>query len=380
MPPPKKTTKEPEEKKEEQVSPQEQALSYFKANKADHYNFEEEVYYKVRSSSLSMTAAMDGGHAPGAHRATGVTTGGKTSCTLDFMYHFLQRGKGHRGVLAKTEGRLPPELRERSGVTFVTDPSEWRDGTCLLFESNVYEAVFGFFGDLIRNNPTKTRYFFMIDSLDMLAKRDDLIKPLEESGQVAGGALILSVFLKKTSAALAKRGHFCWFISQVRDAIKLNPYDKSPPRQTNASGGHAVEHAGDYVLEFLPRYNDDIIREGGVKGGKILGHYCRVKIVKSNNEKYGVEVRYPIRYGRKNAQSVWVEREIADLLLAFEQLEKAGSWLKWNEELRTEVKAGTGYELPEKTQGIDSVYQLLEQQPVVTEFLFQRFLKIVTGQ
>lgn len=375
---PKKNVTKEEEKQENVLTPAQQAAAYLKANKGDHYNFEEDVYYKIRSSSLTLTSAMEGGLAPGAHRATGITTGGKTSCTLDFMYHFLQKGKGFRGLYVKSEGRLPPEVKERSGIKFTSDPEEWVDGTCFVFESNVYEAVFGFIGDLVRNNPTGTRYFIIIDSMDMLAKRDDLIKALDEASQVAGGALLTSTFLKKSSVALAKRGHICWFISQVRDSIKLNPYDKTPPRQTNASGGHAIEHAGDYVLEFQSRWNDDIIREGGEKTGKPIGHYCRLKIVKSNNEKYGVEVRYPIKYGRKNAQSVWVEREIVDLLLAFEDLKKAGSWLVWSPALIAEVKETTGVELPEKFQGLDKAYQLLEETPKLTEFLFGRFLKIVT--
>ncbi len=373
---PKKET----EAAEDQVSPESQLGSYLKDTKTDHYNFEEDNEYRVRASSLSMTAAMDGGISPGAHRALGITAGGKTSCTLDLMYHHLKRGKGYRGIYVKCEGRLSGDMKDRTGITFTTDATEWKDGTCFVFESNVYEAVFGLLGDLIRNNPTKTRYFIVIDSLDMMAKRDDLAKPLTEAGQVAGGALITSVFLKKTQAALAKRGHICWFISQVRESIKLNPYEKSSPRQGGASGGHAVEHAGDWVLQFLERFNDDIIREGGEKNGKILGHYCRVKIIKSNNEKYGVEVRYPIRYGRKNAQSVWVEREIIDLLLSWEQLEKSGAWLRFDPELRTEVKAGTGLDLPEKIQGIDNAYKLLEEQPAITQFLFDRLLKIVTGQ
>lgn len=372
---------DPEAEKQEKVlTPAQQASAFLKANKEDVYNFEEDIYYKIRSSSLGLTSAMDGGISPGAHRASGITAGGKTSCTLDFMYHFLQKGKGHRGLYVKSEGRLPPEIRERSGIKFVYDPEQWEDGTCFVLESNVYEVVFGFIGDLIRNNPTKARYCIIIDSMDMMAKRDDLLKPLDEAVQVAGGALLTSVFLKKTSVALAKRGHICWFISQVRDSIKLNPYDKTPPRQTNASGGHAIEHAGDYVLEFQPRFNDDIIREGGEKNGKPIGHYCRVKIVKSNNEKYGVEVRYPIKYGRKNAQSVWVERELVDLLLAFEQLKKAGSWLKLNPDMRNEIKEATGFEFPEQMQGIDNIYKLLEEQPAVTSFLFNHFLKIVTSQ
>lgn len=369
------------EEDEDNISPQQQIASFLKANKQDHYNFEEDNYYQVPSSSLSLMSAMDGGISPGAHRATGVTTGGKTSCTLDFMHHFLSKGAGHRGVYVKAEGRLSPEMRSRSGISFVGDPEKWEDGTCFVLETNVYEAVFGFIGELIRNNPTKTKYFFIIDSLDMMAKRDDLAKPLEEAGQVAGGALITSVFLKKTSAALSKRGHFCWFISQVRDSIKINPYEKSAPRQGGASGGHAVEHAGDYVLEFLPRYNDDLIRENpSDKNSKPIGHYCKLRIVKSNNEKYGVEVRYPIKYGRSNASSVWVEREIIDLLLSWEQIERKGAWFKMSAALRSEIESNTGVQIPEQIQGIDNVYKVLEENKSATSYLFEKLRKISSNK
>lgn len=365
------------------ITPEQQAMALLKGNKPDHYNFEDDNYYRTAASSLTLTIAMDGGHAPGAHRALGITTGGKTSCTLDLMFNFLKNGKGYRGVYVKSEGRLPPETKERSGITYVTDATEWKDGTCLVLESNVYEFVFSFIGDLIRNNPTKTRYFIIVDSMDMMGKRDDLAKPFEEAGQVAGGALLTSVFFKKTSAALSKRGHYIWFISQVREAIKLNPYDKTPPRQGNASGAHATEHAGDWVLEFLPRFSDDIIREvPSDRNSKILGHYCRAKVIKSNNERYGTEIRYPIRYGRKNGTSVWVEREIIDLLIGWEQLtrKEKGSWLSFVPTLREEVKKETGFDLPEKVQGIDNAYRLLEDQPEVTAYLRARFVKLVLGK
>ena len=308
------------------INPAQQAMSYLKANKTDHYNFEETVTDFTRSSSLGLTGTMEGGIQPGAHRAVGITTGGKTSCTLDFMYHFLKNSaKGKRGVYVRAEGRLSPDVMARSGITFVTDPEQWVDGTCFILESNVFEMVFGFMGEIIRNNPTKTRYFFIIDSMDMMAKKADLEKGLEDAAQVAGGALITSVFLKKTSTALAKRGHICWFISQVREAIRIGNGPAGPPRQGNSSGGHAMEHAGDWVLEFLPRWKDDIIRENPADPkSKPIGHMCKVRIIKSNNETYGQEVEYPIKYGRKNASSVWVEREIGDLLLQWELVDKKG--------------------------------------------------------
>ncbi len=362
------------------LTPAQQAMSYLKTNKGDHYNFEEEQFYRVPTSSLTVNAMIGGGFAPGAHRAIGVTSGGKTSFTLDGMYHFLKGGKGRMGVYVKAEGRLSKEMRERSGITFVTNPDEWVEGTCFIYESNVFEAIFGFMGDLIRNNPQKMKYYFILDSLDMMAKRDDLAKPLEDAQQVAGGALITSVFLKKTSAALAKRGHFCWFLSQVRDSIKINPYEKGTPRQGSASGGHAVEHAGDYVLEFLPRWNDDVIREGDPKNGKIIGHYCRIKIVKSNNEKNGTEIRYPIRYNRTGCTSVWVEREIVDLLMGWEFMKRSGAWFSFDESIRAEIKSKASINLPEKIQGLDNVYAYFEGDKAATKFFYDKFLSMFVTQ
>lgn len=368
------------ENEDDQVSPQNQASSYFKANRDSHLNFEETIDGKTPSSSLILTSAVQGGIEPGCHRAVGTTTGGKTSCTLDFMYHFLKPTKGVRGIYVKAEGRLSKNVKERSGIKFVIDPDEWVDGTCFVVESNEYEFIFGFMGDLVRNNPTKTRYFFIIDSVDTMARKADLAKGLGDAVQVAGGALITSVFFKQSASALAKRGHVCWFISQVRDSIKINMYEKVLPRQGSSSGGHALEHQGDYVLEFLPRFGDDQILENPAdKGSKRIGHYCRIKILKSNDEKYGVEIRYPIKYGRVGATSVWVEREIGDLLVMWEHVKKTSAksaWLDILPPIRDEIKEATGVEAPDKVQGVNNLYQFLEENPKVTAYLFDKFSKL----
>ena len=377
----KQATKEKEEDKV--LSPSEQAMSYLNANKTDHYNFEDSITDVTRSSSLQLSAAMNGGVEPGAHRAVGVTTGGKTSATLDFMYHFLKPVNGKRGVYVKSEGRLSKEVMARSGIVFTTDPKDWVDGTCLILESNVFEFVFGFMGELIRNNETKTRYFFVIDSLDSMGKKADLEKSLTDATQVAGGAVITSVFFKKAATALSKRGHILWLISQVRDFIKITTYGAGPtaPRQGNSSGGHAVEHAGDWVLEYLPRYKDDIIRENqDDDNSKPIGHYCKIRIVKSNNEKYGVVLRYPIKYGRTNATSVWIEREIADLLIQWEMVVKKGSWFTVSPSLITEVSEATGETLPDQIQGKDNIFKVLEENPKITSYLYDKFLKVIIGK
>lgn len=372
-----------EEKEDGAVSPEQQAMSLLKANKADHFNFEDSVIGRTRASSLTLTAFINGGIEPGCHRACGISTGGKTSCTLDFMFNFLNEKDKveHRGVYVKAEGRLSQEMMERSGVKFTNDPKEWKDGTCLIVESNVIEFVYGFMGDLIRNNVNKVRYFFILDSMDMLAKRADLAKGFDDAQQVAGGAVVTSVFLKQASAALSKRGHICWFISQVRETIRIQNGPPGPPRQGGASGGHAVEHAGDYVLEFLPRWQDDIIRENpNDKNSTPIGHYCRVKVVKSNNEKYGETIRYPIKYGRTGGKSVWIEREIGDLLLPFGYLEKKGAWYNFSAEQAKEIAENVKGEIPEKIQGMDNVYEMLNNNPELMSYYYNKILKFGSVQ
>ena len=59
--------------------------AYLKANKDDHYNFEDSIYYKVPSSSMLLNMELGGGIVPGCLRLAGITAGGKSSCALDFL-------------------------------------------------------------------------------------------------------------------------------------------------------------------------------------------------------------------------------------------------------------------------------------------------------
>ena len=120
--------------KEEKIDPSEQLASFLKNNKKYHYNFEEDVYYKVSFGSLKLDIEL-GGIGPGFHRFCGKTEGGKTSEALEICKNFLKE-PGRRAVYVKCEGRLSPEMRARSGVKFVKgDPTKdgdsWVDGTCI---------------------------------------------------------------------------------------------------------------------------------------------------------------------------------------------------------------------------------------------------------
>lgn len=374
--------KEIEEENDGVLIPEQQALNYLKANKENHYNFEEDNFSKIPSSSLILNGALGGGLPFGAHRFIGINSGGKTSCALDFMMNFLKGNEERRSVYFRCEGRLSQELRIRSGVEFTLNPSDWKNNICLIFDSNVYETVFGFIRDLIINNPSKVKYFFVLDSLDNMVKKDDLAKPLEEASMVAGGALITSVFLKKTAIALAKRSHIAIFVSQIRDEIKINQYQQTTQRQGKSSGGHAIEHNASTVIDFLARYNDDLIRENpSDRNSKIIGHRCKIRLIKTDNEKNLTEISYPICYGRKGGKSVWREYEIIDMLLMWNMLARKGekgAWFNFEEKILAELKQ-IDNEFPEKIQGLDNLRQTLEEKPNITEYLYNKFSNLLTN-
>jgi hypothetical protein len=368
-----KGTDQDETVKEQVITPENQLKALLTNTKEDHYNFEETHDYRVPCSSIYLSSMLGGGLGPGAHRFVGLASGGKTSASLDFMYHFLVDTKTkRRGIYIKSEGRLSEEMKNRSGVTFVYDWDQWKDGTCFVYESNIYEAVFKLKRELIANNPTKTEYFFITDSADSLIKRDDAKKAEEDSITVGGGSLITSVFLKKTGLAMAKRGHIDIYISQIRDQIKINQYEVTVPKQGKASGARALEHQADIVLEFLPRYGGDLIFEGE-KGSKVIGHFAKVKIIKSNNEKNMVELKYPIRYGQVGGKSVWTSYELADLMIIWELVVKKGAWFFLDTVFLQDILNATNIEMPDKFQGLERLRKFVEENKKVQDYLFERF-------
>jgi RecA/RadA recombinase len=356
--------------------------NFLKDNKEDHYNFEKEENYKVSSGSLQFDVHLEGGFGPGLHRFTGMNEGGKTSESLQVMRNFLKTIPNSRGFYIKAEGRLSPEMKERAGIDFVTNEEEWETGTCFVFESNVYEAVAEIMTKLIDDNESGTKYCFVLDSVDGLILKNDLKKGYDDSMKVAGGAVVAATFMKKMSIKLAKRGHMALFISQVRADIKLDPYSKAPIRQTTATGGNALLHFANWIVEFEPRFKDDHIlqdpsnKKWDSEKNPIIGVNAKATVKKSPNEKTNITFKYPIRYGRKNGSSIWVEKEIVTLLESFKFIEKSGSWISMTNDFR-ELIQESGFTFPEKLQGINKVFTYIEENPDLCKFLFDYFQEYI---
>lgn len=368
-------TKEEKEEKEESIN---LLGNFLKSNKEDHYNFEDDTDYKISSGSLQFDLQLGGGFGPGLHRFTGMNEGGKTSEALEVMKNFLITNRNSKGVYIKAEGRLSPEMRKRSGIRFVFKAEDWLDGTCFVFESNIYETCVDLMRKLIVENEEKVKYCFALDSVDGLLPRNDIDKGFEDSAKIAGGAVIAGAFMKKMSIALAKRGHMAIFISQVRADIKLDPYSKAPVRQTTATGGNALLHFANWIIEFEPRFNKDIILQNSsvkkmdAQTNPPIGHFAQVTIKKSPNEKTNTKISYPIRYGRSGGNSIWIEKEVVDLLYAWEFVKKSGSWYKTTEEFK-ELLSENKLEFPDSIQGETNVFKTIEDNARLSAFLVSYF-------
>ena len=353
--------------------------SFLKENKDDHYNYEEEVYYKVSTGSLNLDIATSGGLCPGLHRFIGMNEGGKTSEALEVMKNFLKTVKDSKALLFKAEGRLSKEIKERSGIKFVSSADEWEDGTCFVFECNIFETVSELMKDLIQNNDEGKKYMFMLDSVDGLMTKGDSLKSMTEATKVAGGAVISSMLMKRISLALSKRGHMAIFISQVRSDIKLDPYAANKDiRQTTATGGNALLHFANWILEFEPKFTKDLILEkpneryDQIKN-KIIGHNVKITIKKSTNETTNSKVQYPIKYGRKDGSSVWREYEIIDQILSWEFASAKGAWVTFTDEIIEELKK-ENLELKKQHQGSDNLRSYLEDNKPIVDYFYNKFI------
>ncbi len=364
------------------LTPNELISSFLKNNEKDHYNYEQEHDYKVSSGSLVVDYELGGGFGPGLHRFTGINEGGKTSEALEVMKNFLKTVPNGRGFYIKAEGRLSKEMRSRSGVDFVFDSDEWADGNCFVFECNIYETVVEALRMLVGKNTEGTKYCFILDSVDGLIAKGDIDKPFVDSKKVAGGAVIASDFMKRVSIALAKRGHMAIFVSQVRADIKLDPYSKAPIRQTSATGGNALLHFANFILEFEPCFKtDQILQKQNEKydqeKNKIIGRYAKITVKKSPNEKTNSIISYPIIYGRKGGKSIWIEKEILDMMFLWDLANKKGAgWIEFDEDFIGMLKE-QNMDFPTKIQGEAQLASFLEENKDAKEFLVSYFKKML---
>lgn len=403
MPPASKTklAKQPEaETKPAASDPRTQLAKYLNANKDDHFNLETRPQsYTLSSGSLALD--IEGVVFPnGVYRVCGGPNLGKTPFLINLMDNLLDTVPNSRVVWGLAEGRMSTqnELRFRHKVVYTAE--EWEVGSVFIFKTNTFETWINLKRDLVTNNPTGCRYGFVTDSIDNMILKDDMAKEFNEATKVAGTPAMSKRLFQKMGLAMRERGHWAFFVSQKTSAIKIDPYAKAEVRQTEGSGGHALAHNADEVLEFQDYYEGDLILKNPDERlnrltNPALGHIVRIKIKKSSSEKRFLTVDLAIRHNVSKGSAIWREREIGDAMLVWGlvsktnpatakegapvEVKKTGSWLYVAPTLAEELSKANIAPLPEKVQGMNQLYALLDTRQDVTDYLFNRFKAMVSA-
>lgn len=351
--------------------------SHLKANENDHFKTTEDksyLNYKVSSGSLKLDIELGGGFGCGAHRFVGVREGGKTSATLEVVRNF-QNLHGDKAfvVYYKAEGRLSKELIERSKIN--TNEDCWQ-----VIPTNIYELVVDSMRAIVKandskDNPNKKFCLFVIDSVDGLITRAENEKTAEDNQATASSARMLSQLFKKMSLYFSEKGHMAIFISQERSNIVINQYAPRAQTQGNSSGGNAIQHYVDFALNFKQRNKEDLILDEA--DDKIIGHYCKVELLKTTNDNTNAIVKYPI----KRTQGIWKSREVSEILLMWEIYKKEGKWFKANKE--TSLFQSLEKQFPEESKaavnfnGSKQFYEFFDNNPNITDYLYNKLRDIL---
>ena len=309
---------------------------------------------------------------------------GKTSQCLVFAENYMKVMPNSKTIFFKAEARLTPEIQAASGLKFVTDEDEWDTGTVFVMAANEFEITASCLETIIPEMHELGEHLcVIIDSLDGLILRDDKRKDLwngTENVKVAGVPALTKILFRRLALSVVHFDVLMLITGQYTADIKLDPYSKAPPRQTDGSGGSAINHQSDITLSYQPRFGSDYIYEKPKEKpdpikNKRLGVYATVEIKKSSTNTTGERVRIPIKDGRKGC-AIWVEKEIVDIMVGFEMITRNGAWYSFSEAIIAEAKHD-GLEIKPQFQGMEPLYKYVEEEKPVFDWLFKKVKDLI---
>jgi hypothetical protein len=310
---------------------------------------------------------------------------GKSSQAFIFAENYMSVMENSKFLLIKAEGRLSEDQKKRSGLKFVDTLDEWETGTVFVASCNVAEDVFDMLKNVLECGHAAGEHIgFIIDSMDGLILRDDLAKEMGNGGMVAGVPKLTKLFFRHLALPIAHYDSLGIMTGQYAAQIKLDTYSPTAPNQGSSSGGSSQQHQSDYVFEYQTVNQGDLILEHENEKpdpfkNKIIGKYARIKILKSASNVSGQTYTVPIRKGQVGSRQIWREKEVADLIVAFEMAKKpSGSWFTFAADIIEEAKQKE-IEVPEKVQGMNGIYKLLEE-PKVYEFFAAKIKEMISDE
>jgi RecA/RadA recombinase len=367
--------KEKEEKIDGNAQSRSVLSNLLNKNKTLHWQFHENKRTNASMGSLFLDAQVN--LTEGIQRFCGPAGSGKTSEATLVIKNFLEGAKNRKALWVKAEGRLSDNIIKRSGIKFVFTIEEWEYGTCFVLESNVFEFICDTIKTLVNVfDEADDRLAIVIDSADGLRLEADDKKELGDE-KVAGPQLIMKRFLTRMIYPIVKSGTICIITSQVTSTINTTG-SKEAPKLVSGGGGNALIHYANYILDFQPRWwGDNILQDGpdtkfDAEKNPIIGHWASIVIKKTDRENELTPIKYPIKHGRDNGQSIWVEYEILHFGKRWGLIEVKGTWLAFEPKMLKDAQDKLKKEFKPQLQGTKKLLDYLEENQDLTKYLFDR--------
>jgi recombination protein RecA len=276
----------------------------------------------IPTGSLTLDIALGCGGLPRGRvvEIYGPESSGKTTLTLEVIAQAQKLG----GVAAfiDAEHALDPAYAEKIGVNLQD---------LLVSQPDTGEQALEIADMLVRSGGVDV---LVVDSVAALTPKAEIEGEMGDS-HVGLQARLMSQALRKLTANIKRSNTLVIFINQMR--MKIGVMFGSPETTT---GGNA--------LKFYASVRLDIRRLGSIKNGdEVVGNETRVKVVKNKVAPPFRNAEFDILYG----EGVSREGELVDLGVAYELVQKSGSWYSYGGD-----RIG---------QGKDNVKNFLKEHPEI---------------
>ena len=280
----------------------------------------------IPTGSLTLDIALGCGGLPRGRvvEIYGPESSGKTTLTLEVIAQAQKLG----GVAAfiDAEHALDPAYAEKIGVNLQD---------LLVSQPDTGEQALEIADMLVRSGGVD---ILVVDSVAALTPKAEIEGEMGDS-HVGLQARLMSQALRKLTANIKRSNTLVIFINQIR--MKIGVMFGSPETTT---GGNA--------LKFYASVRLDIRRLGSIKNGdEVVGNETRVKVVKNKVAPPFRNAEFEILYG----EGVSREGELVDLGVAYELVQKSGSWYSYGGD-----RIG---------QGKDNVKNFLREHPEIANTL-----------
>lgn len=257
----------------------------------------------VSTGSLSLDIALGVGGLPRGRiiEIYGPESSGKTTLTLQVIAEMQKLGG--TAAFIDAEHALDPAYAERLGVN-VDD--------LLVSQPDNGEQALEIADTLVRSGAVDV---VVIDSVAALTPKAEIEGDMGDS-HMGLQARLMSQALRKLTANIKRANTLVIFINQIR--MKIGIMFGSPETTT---GGNA--------LKFYASVRLDIRRVGSVKkGDDVIGNETRVKVVKNKVAPPFKQAEFEILYN----EGISFYGELVDLGVAYNFIQKSGSWYSYGSE------------------------------------------------